>query len=263
MFMAVGKRTPRKRIGYVADYCPVCRDVRVFALKKVGSGWHVNFIPLGPAKTLGHELWCETCGGTYFADPKEYPEVAGRPMDDAVRLAEMTTPTLMERSRERFDFDDAILNGTYDPHLRFAIMREPFDLLNHAVYVRMKNPTVDRGTKFLLAIGVLGVAILIASIASHSHLGRGHRGPPSMVFIAMMMAFVGFLAAAVRFSSEYRRYIRAQAVPAIAKAISPVDPTLDELKLLRKAIKKDKLHTRFALEPRKLHRAIAEHRAGR
>ena len=254
MFMAFGKRTPRRRLGYVADYCAVCRNVRTFTLKRVGSGWHVNYIPLGPARVVGHELWCETCGATFLAEPRDYAEIARRPMDDPLHLAEVTSPTLMDRSRERFDFDDAILSGTYDPALRPAILREPFDLLDHAIQVRMKTPTLDRGTLLAFAFAILGLAVTIAAMATQAPGRRS--GPPTAAIIGLLGVFGGGLTGAVRVSSGYRRYIRDQAIPALARAVAPLHPTLDELKLLRRALKKDKKATRHALDPPKFLRAI-------
>lgn len=256
MFMSIGKRTPRRRQGYVAEYCPICRDVRVCSLHSVASGWHINFIPLGPAKVVGHELWCESCGAVYEGNPGLYSEVSRQPTSDALSLAARTSPDLMDRCRERFDLDDAILSGTIDPALREPAIREPFELLNASIDIRMKSPSLDAAAWAALAIGLLGAAAFAGAIILRSTNGGPRTGLGTIGGIGAMIALFGFFTAAGRAASAYSRYIRRQAQPALAKCLAPLDPSLDELKRLRKDLRRDKCISHHALDPKRLHALI-------
>src|SRR6185436_5117204 len=41
MFIVWGKTIKRRKQGFVADYCSVCRDLRTFQVKRIGSASHV------------------------------------------------------------------------------------------------------------------------------------------------------------------------------------------------------------------------------
>src|SRR5258706_9118781 len=44
MFIIWGKKRVTKSLGYVADFCPLCRDVRTFELVRVGLAGHIYYL---------------------------------------------------------------------------------------------------------------------------------------------------------------------------------------------------------------------------
>jgi len=41
MFIVWGKKIVYRKLGFVADFCPICRGPRAFELKRVGSASHL------------------------------------------------------------------------------------------------------------------------------------------------------------------------------------------------------------------------------
>ncbi|MEP7288690.1 MAG: zinc-ribbon domain-containing protein [Chloroflexota bacterium] len=56
-------RTVKKAAGEF--FCPKCRAVRLYQLKKVAQYFTLYFIPIFPIKQLGEYVECEFCKTTY------------------------------------------------------------------------------------------------------------------------------------------------------------------------------------------------------
>ena len=61
MFVVWGTKIKRKKVGRVADFCPMCRGLSVFELRRVGEASHVYYISFGQGTLLGYDITCETC----------------------------------------------------------------------------------------------------------------------------------------------------------------------------------------------------------
>ena len=71
-----GTKRVEKKLGRVADLCPICREVRCIALKKISMVSHIYYVGLGRGETVGHFGNCETCGFEMEVDPTRYESLA-------------------------------------------------------------------------------------------------------------------------------------------------------------------------------------------
>lgn len=62
----------KRRLGYVADYCPVCRGIRCFAFCEERSQRRVNIIPIGKSKLIRIVKQCTDCYGILPAERTDY-----------------------------------------------------------------------------------------------------------------------------------------------------------------------------------------------
>jgi hypothetical protein len=72
MFIVWGSRRTERILGYVADFCPVCREARAFRLVRVGLASHVYYISFGAGRHVGHVIRCEECGSSFDTDATRY-----------------------------------------------------------------------------------------------------------------------------------------------------------------------------------------------
>ncbi|MBX3390260.1 MAG: hypothetical protein KF691_12500 [Phycisphaeraceae bacterium] len=59
MFIHFGEKTGRFKVGRVAAFCPICRDVAVHRLVSVRKQMHVQGLGIGRGKELHEETTCE------------------------------------------------------------------------------------------------------------------------------------------------------------------------------------------------------------
>src|SRR5689334_23177324 len=85
-----GTQIDRTRIGFVANFCPICRELRPFRLMRLERVNHVYNQAIGPGQFTGHSILCCTCDLELAVpegskvQPLASPEEALRAPDPAV-----------------------------------------------------------------------------------------------------------------------------------------------------------------------------------
>lgn len=83
-------------VGYVADKCPRCRDMRMFQLARYEARLSVFFIPTG-WRTVSEYVSCAQCAQQMNVRAADYQAVEAAPSSDLPALAKRTNPGLSER----------------------------------------------------------------------------------------------------------------------------------------------------------------------
>jgi len=68
-FIVWGKKRVTRNLGYVADFCPLCREPKPFLLQRIGMAGHVYYISAGEGELVGFHRTCQTCKTAFTADP--------------------------------------------------------------------------------------------------------------------------------------------------------------------------------------------------
>src|SRR5688572_12890288 len=90
MFVIVwGRKVKRLPVGHVADFCPICRAQKPFALVHVGMVNHVYYVSTGTGDFVGYERVCADCATPIPTDIARYSGVAPR----AAPLGELKAQT--------------------------------------------------------------------------------------------------------------------------------------------------------------------------
>lgn len=223
MFIFWGKKIVYRKLGYVADFCPICRSIQPFELKRVGSAAHVYYISVGEGALVGHERTCLECGTGLRADPDGYTSVAGKAGPLPVLLAE-TFPNLEHLLSERMLLEQKVRNDpaalTVDE--RRALIQQPFALLSAKVERRFESTHIDLHTGLALvaalALMVLGGAVIRA------------RFPIADDLILMLAVLPGLALVTWKGIGTGRRYMKREVIPVLATSLKPLQPTEDELR---------------------------------
>ena len=75
MFIVWGRKLVYRKLGHVADFCPICRKPRPFALQRIGSAGHVYYVSVSQGELVGFERTCLKCHTVYNAEPTHYAKV--------------------------------------------------------------------------------------------------------------------------------------------------------------------------------------------
>jgi hypothetical protein len=231
MFIVWGRKIRRRRLGYVADYCPMCRAQRVFTLESIKSVRHVYYVSLGSGQLLGHERRCEECGTSFKANPATYASVSKTQLSlDELRQA--TYPNLEAATREQVALDERIRRQKLSATERAALIKAPFLYLAARVERRFAATHVDAGVGLALA-GALALLALAPVVT--------HWAPPDSA-LPVFLGALGLGAALVIWQviASGPRFMRREIVPVLARALKPLQPTREELELVLGELKRVK-----------------------
>lgn len=222
MFIIWGRKITRKRIGYVVDFCSICRSLQTFELQAVHSSGHVYYISLGGGALVGYERKCVDCGAAYKAETTTYASLEKRRLsfDELKRL---TLPTVSAATQARLDLEGRIRSGRSQltPQQRYTLVREPFLILSPKVERRFANTHIDAPTG-LAMIGAVALTFAGGWVGEHVF-------PDSAGMVLLIAAGIGAALVVWQFVESGSRFMRREIIPALAKALDPLQPTLDEI----------------------------------
>lgn len=230
MFIVWGRKIVRRKLGQVADFCPICRKTTAFTLVRVGSAGHVYYISSGEGELVGHERACTECGTTLRAEPATYAGV-GKARTPLAELVAQTYPGIDDARSERFALEARIAGDlqSLSADERGALIREPFMVLSGKVEEHFSTTHLDK--EMLLAI-VAALVLLVVGPASLHGLMPEEEGTLFLVFGLIGLALVVWQGI-----QSGQRFMRKAILPQLARALHPLRPTQGELDEVRSALR--------------------------
>ena len=221
-----GTKVTTRRMGYVAEFCPICRGVRPLQVDSVNSVGHLYFIPLGRGKVVCYRGRCADCGLLREVDPLAYLSFAGTSGGSIQALVAETFPGLADVYAERLAFEDKLRErlGSLSGDERTASILEPFEAIAPMVEGRTAVE-FDRKSGWGCALTfIVPSCFLVAAAAVRSaHL-------QSVLLIASAVAFgLGTVVTAFFLATGPSRYIRERVLPMLVRSLRPLKPTEAEL----------------------------------
>ena len=230
-FIVWGKKLVFRMLGYVADYCPMCRTPRVFKLQRVGLARHVYYISFGEGELAGYQRTCQECGIAVGAKPTIYASVAEQPASIG-QLTAQTFPKLSEAYQASLALEERIRNSpaSLSPEERHALIRQPFQLLSPRVEKQFASLHIDNDAGFTL-LGVL-IALFLASFI----LKR--LAPDSLEVAMVSILLAGLVLVVWQISQAGKRFMQRKIFPALVAALQPLKPTEGEVQAVLAELKK-------------------------
>ncbi len=226
MVFISGTQRTEKKLGYVADFCPVCHGFQSFRLSKIGSGDHLYFIPLGTNQVLGHIATCLKCGTVLEADPLVFRAFAKKVPNQVESLIDETFPDIRRVRAARLELESKTVARTLDASERQMLIGELFRHFETRVVARTKGVQIQgRGGWGCLGTVLLGALLLVAV-----NLLSTDSDKRAMVFPALgAIALVGGLISFILMLLEPGRIMKREILPALAAALHPVKASEEEL----------------------------------
>jgi hypothetical protein len=234
MFFVWGKKYVSRKMGFVADFCPLCRKVRSFQLDRVGLASHVYYVSLGKGKLVGYAKKCMDCTTILTGNPDLYREVSKKLIEPG-ELQRSTFPNLQTHYAERLTLEQTITHSpaSVPGDTRRALLKEPFILLNPAVEKRFSSTQIDIQTGLTL----LAVLVFVPFLSSlGNQFAPAHGGE---ILLGLLLAGVG--AVAVQGFRQTGRYFDTKIFPVLVPALKPLRPTTEEITSVITELKKAEL----------------------
>lgn len=222
MFIVWGRKIVYRHLGYVADFCPICRSMQPFALRRIGSAGHVYYISTGDGDLVGHDRTCQTCDTPLNGEPDTYASVSRKRLA-LPELQRITYPNWEETLKGRLTLEAEIAQGTADLNAndRHALIRLPFLLLSPKIERRFSSMQIDKevGLALLTALILVPAGVMLATM-----LFPEQGDASALIFLAIGIGLIIWQGVGAS-----RRYAQRQLVPLLAKNLKPLAPTDHEL----------------------------------
>ncbi|MBC3880464.1 hypothetical protein H8K35_03920 [Undibacterium sp. LX40W] len=240
MLIYLGKRRQEKAMGYVVDFCPICRELTEFKLSKINDPDLSYGIPLATGATVGYLRECVDCQTFMHADPIRYAAFANRSRTAAIKtLAEATFPRAYKYHGKRLQLEKLIRQSphTIEEKLRVELVAESFETLAPIVERRMSHFYLDTQMLIVAVLGLLAIFVLPSYLGLLSSSLAENQSTVSLVLALIFSAILGW-----QWKTAPRRYIRNAIYPRIAKALKILEPSEDELSFALGIAKRDGKH---------------------
>lgn len=222
MLFVWGKKTWYRTLGYVADFCPICRAPQAFRMRRATLVPHIWYIPTGLGEFVGNERRCLDCGVDFHGDPARYAALSKRPGSFG-QLKKLTYPSFDVAQKGRLDLEKAIRDNpsTIGARDRQQLIRQPLELLSPRVEGRLRAMQMDRdvGITFVAAWAVVWAGMALATRFSPDNADA--------VFLGLLLAAV--LAVVVQLALVNRRYMRRDIAPLLVRCLGPLKPRRVEI----------------------------------
>ncbi len=234
MFVFWGRKLVYRKHGYVADFCPICREPRTFELQRVGSAGHVYNISFGEGRLVGYQRKCETCHTPVKSELSTYASVS--PQSAALpELTAQTYPNLKSVWRERLALEERVRTAlpSLQPEERDALIRDSFVALSTKVEQYFVSSRIN-WRDILAILGAFALAI-VGSVTV------GMIVPNALNYGIYFFIAVGVLIVVRQIKATGRRYMVKQIVPVLTKALAPLQPTREEIESVMRELKQAQL----------------------
>jgi hypothetical protein len=222
-----GKKKVERKLGYIAEFCPICRTPREFEVSRVGIASHIYFISVGEGNLAGYIGRCQQCGTMIPIDAKKYKTFEEESNAAFKTLIQNTFPNLCNAYAERLDIEERLKNRepVSLPNREVWLM-EPFEYLIPEVEARYANAKLDKESNIGCAVTVLLLMFLCSGfiVFENSALVQ------DSMFIGMgLVAIVGLIYTIVQIMLAPNRYVKRNIIPRLSQALSVLNPSKQEI----------------------------------
>lgn len=232
MLLIYGTRRTERNVGFVADFCPICRQPSAFKLRRIGSVSHLYGVSLGAGKLVGFTRICLRCQIETWTNRDNYPalcpQFTAAEIQSSVRMSQLMTqtmPSLHTHYAERLALETEIRRNplTLDALQRRSLLKDPVFALGHGFDKHFEGTVLDAACGLTLLVGILlsmAAAMLTGQLLADDELG---------MLIVLGVATLSLLAVAVQVFRVKGRYIRNRIYPLLAATLKPLQPTAREI----------------------------------
>jgi hypothetical protein len=248
-FIIWGKKRVEKPLGHVADFCPICRELRAFEVFRAGMAGHIYGVTAGEGELLGYVKLCTKCGLKLGADPLQYACYDESFTTNLEVLIAKTFPGVREKFSDRLAFEEQVRKnpGVMSSQARQGYLMEPFVLFNGVVEqcfggdVPLDAPS---------SLGCLGTIVATGVLFFLGIIGKGDAAKDRFLLAMLVVFGIGTALTLLQFYLRPHRYVRRKVFPFVVQALKPLEPTRSELaNCLEKCVRmRMKIGTTFKLE---------------
>ncbi len=225
MIWVRSERVSRREVGWVAEFCPFCREIAPHRLARLNRTDTLQGVSIHVGELLGFQTRCADCGHAALCEEESFDRVhAGTRLK--LSLAELirdTNPALQTHMAERLRLEQALRENRLPRAARAELLAEPFLLSEKAVEERAQKVHFDAWSILAAAGFVLTFCIGLLSLQTTTQKAAWYAYP----LLGASFISAGIAIHLVR--TDARRYSRKNATARIARALAPLRPSSAEL----------------------------------
>lgn len=249
MFIVWGTKIKRRRLGSVAECCPVCNEIRRCELFRLGAASHVYYISFGQGHLVGHELECAGCKTRLPTNVNCFKSVEDERDVSLEHLIAATHPEVVDFLGERREAFE-LARSRQDAEQRDVFLREPFLLLDTLIERQLSERKLGNAGRWT---AWSTVALLMALVMV------GVNGGPAWLGVGVASLFgLAFFATLCFMATHLGSFVRREIYPRLALSLAPLEPDVAELDRLLQQLKGLGLRIGKKVKSERLYGAIAE-----
>jgi hypothetical protein len=222
--IAIAWKIQTERLGYIAEFCQFCHQIRVASLHRQTQLTDVYFIRVGSAE-LDNLLQCLSCGLLFTTDSMRYKSISTQ-SNDLDSLILETQPDISVRYRDALSINEDIRRGTFDTEERLGLIRDRFTTI---------EPMLLRGENKIVAEECLIPILCTIPVGFIARYFFSNNEVAGSAFMLSALGFSVIFAPAYYFSckgADKRRLaerIKNVFQPALASGLAFLKPTNEEM----------------------------------
>lgn len=222
MIVISGRKYVYRQLGYVADFCPICRSVQTFLVRRIGRANHIYFISVGKGELSGFDRICQSCLTPFPTESKKYKQILQNPVPPP-ELQAITFPDLETVWQERLALEAQVIKAPllFSADERRELILGPFLLLVPKVERCYNSPVMDKQATCTILVAVL------ATLAGWALAGAVF--PGSGYKVALGIFVIGYSLSLWQILAAKTRRVTREVVPAIARGLHPLAPSEREV----------------------------------
>ena len=220
MIILFGRKTKERPLGWVAEFCPICREIQACELRSLERVFHLYLVPLS-RRQIAEELICTECGYGARIAAKQFRYVAEKRASTHA-LEASTNDDLRAVIHDRLAFESRLKSGSLSHEERIDAIAEPLALAQPYIENRARRG----GSESMLAvlIFVLMIACVVTAVVILDPQ------VPNWLKITAGAGSSGLLAVIIYLSAtQSRREARRFGLPLVARSLAPLHPRRDEI----------------------------------
>ncbi|CAK8717864.1 MAG: hypothetical protein CDV28_11129 [Candidatus Electronema aureum] len=228
-----GTKRVEKKVGYVADFCPICRTAKSHHVRKISMVPHFYYVGLGAGKMVGFLARCMDCGLERYIDTADYVEMIKTEPVSIEELIRATYPSLRTVYKERLELEETLRRSPFklDSKMRRSLIRNVFDVLSPSVEEVFANGTpIDAGSGLCMCVTVL---VLFAFVA----VGAAHPDQKLAVYALGILTAISMVATVVSLATSTRGHMAKMLSPLLVRSLRPLRPKQEELEAVLSQLK--------------------------
>ena len=227
MLFVWGTKILEKKIGFVADFCYICREINVFRLLAVNRTSHIYGGAVGKGELLCHKKVCIHCHTKTTANSTIYKDCLKK-IDSSSAVDELsknTFPDIKIHYAERLLLEKTIREDyrKIDSSIRSKLLLEPFEVLSENVESRFKKTNIDKYSGISLVL-LIAIPILTSKLLDLLTFDVDLKMDVIISIVALCIANVVF-----QFIMVPRRYLRDFIYQKLKKSLSILHPSKPEI----------------------------------
>jgi hypothetical protein len=245
-----------RKLGYVAEFCPVCREIRACRLFRVGEKFSAE--PLNGAPRIANVVRCQHCPFTTPVDALTYASMAKTPSSDIEQLIQQTNPQIRTKLAGSLALAESLKqpDAQVSSGLRQSLLLEPFQHLAGPLEVMFRrNKKLDRPT---ISSGLVTIVLTFLLVGGCTAFSHGPRDDDKWFLAVALAAVIGGLFTLVQHALGAKRRVRTEFIPALANALRPLKPTREELATCVSTVRADGWRLGKEVQPDQLWSAVED-----